>query len=146
MEKKEFLSEWKSFIKGCIAAYCVVIIYQFVYGVLLSPYRMESLDNFKIGLSTMEIPAIITFGSFFILPGCFIGEVLYCRFVHNKHFLLGCLIFIVIGFAYGSTFYLLAYIDPSSEGDFVFDWFIYVNSTVGSLMFYIFRKTKVGQK
>ncbi|WHY74504.1 hypothetical protein [Fictibacillus enclensis] len=63
MEKKEFLGEWLFFLRGCIAAYFVVIIYQLV-GVLLSPYRRQSLDNFKAGLSAMEIPSIITFGSF----------------------------------------------------------------------------------
>ncbi|SDM61419.1 hypothetical protein SAMN04488137_1034 [Fictibacillus solisalsi] len=146
MEKKEFLSERKSFIKGCIAAYCVVIAYQFVNFVLLEPDSMDSFRELMFLVSAIEIPTIITFGSFIILPGCLIGEVLYCRFVHNKHFLLGCLIYAGIGVLYGSIFFLLSYLsDPSSEGDIDwYFWLIYINSTVGSVMFYIFRRDKGG--
>jgi len=134
-----------NFLKGCIGTYLTVVIYFFIDNCLGS-YQTQSFHNFYTGVKsfTSNLPGIIFFGSFIIIPGCLLGEMLYNKYVKSKKIIIGVILFGLLGVAYGTIILII------DGGGFVsntsFLALVYTITIIGSILFYLFRKPSLKEE
>ncbi|MFJ5717923.1 hypothetical protein [Neobacillus sp. NPDC093127] len=127
------------FFKGCLAAYLTVVIYFFINNCLGS-YNTQSLQHFYLGVKSFisDLTAIIFFGSYLIIPGCLLGELLYNKYVKSKKIITGVILFGFLGVTYGTIILII------DGGGFTSDTsslsLVYTITIIGSILFYLFRR------
>jgi hypothetical protein len=127
------------FLKGCFGAYLTVVIYFFINNCLDS-YNTQSLQHFYSGVKsfTSNLPGIIFFGSYLIIPGCLLGELVYNKFVNSKNIITGVILFGVLGVIYGTIILIIDGGGITSDTSFLS--LVYTITIVGSFLFYLFRR------
>lgn len=105
----------------------------------MNSYSTQSFQNFSLATFTFagDIPGIIFFGSFLIIPGCLLGEFLYIKYAKSKKIIIGTILFSFLGVLYGT---IIVIINGFSSIDISLLFFIYPNTTLGSILFFLFRR------
>ncbi|MFJ7309999.1 hypothetical protein [Peribacillus frigoritolerans] len=134
-----------SFLKGCIGAYLTVVIYFFINNCLGS-YRTQSFHNFYLGVKsfTSNLPGIIFFGSYIIIPGCLLGEMLYNKYVKPKKIITGVILFGLLGVTYGTIILIIE--GGGFKSDTSFLSLVYTITIIGSILFYLFRRSSLKRR
>lgn len=124
---------------ACLAAYLTVVIYFFISNCLNS-YNTQSLQHFYSGVIsfTSDLPGIILFGSYLIIPGCVLGELLYNKYVKSKKIITGVILFGFLGVTYGTIILIIDGGGYTSDTSFLS--LVYTITIIGSILFYLFRR------
>ncbi|MDM5200389.1 hypothetical protein QUF79_20445 [Fictibacillus enclensis] len=126
-----------SFLIGCIGPYGTVIGYLFVktlisYG---EPFNFQDVVINQFLIET--VPSVLIYGSYFIIPGCLIGEWVYRKFAYRLNYFLSLLIFACVGLIYAVLLSLPGYL---SDGTVDIFSVLFLLPIIGAVLFFIFRR------